>query len=897
MTSSRAVQKTVVLQECRVFHDPNLTPKQVLPLLTKLVQLICYGEQLTQNELQEVFFAATKLFTLRDAHVRRLLSLLISLLAPGTESAFIVTSSLLKDLNSPVPELRSTAFRVLARIMDSTLAPNIARQTREALGDASPAVQAAAFLCARSMLSYDPDTVSKWTREGQSVLTKTTDSTVQLQCLSFLIEVGKNDVKILIQTLNSIIEKRSKLSTIPSVFLITVVGSLLSKLSPMQRPNQLVNYLVEETKSTSHSISVTACRQLTIMSNLSQSNLMDVQSSLKYTLSSSMSQSIQKLAAARSLEILLQKFPDLLSTQLASLKLDGLEGKTITSIILSIKFQSAHNQSEILTDLKKLSRILKSFGSDSLRLKVISSMASLPIKSPGLAEPIMQTIGQLLREDNSQKVKNSMFQVIRSVAESSDYTSSVADFLSDFIEDCEFTSIAVEAISLLGACCNSMVPSLKYVRSLINRLLLENTVVRCAALSTLASIAANISTKISENQSINSSDKRQLTTVFSEILTVIKLSLADSEDEVRDLAAYLHLNLTSNQKMIGSLINENEFLAEDKVRLNGEILSLTSLENLIEARKSSLKTGADYGTVNELLTSAAYVEPAQQQISPSLTPVHVPVSKEKQFLDLDSLPSALSSFFSNTSLFFVGETVLSEEGLEYKVLMSKYMNTEGNAALFEFAIEHSLTGQLLVEPVVEVDLEDDDFTINDSITIKSSNVLAGEDHKGTSYYGFMISTTCPLDLLSTRFQSNLIYGLADSDPSNPLTPIDPIMTETQELDVISFDLNDLSEKNIFVDPSKSWSDAKLGYNVTETLKLPYPDADATIDAISTLFGAEESFKKSTTNSIKTGWDFDLIDGNRIVVRAEIVSAEQVIVKLRVKSTSQELLTSVSQLFF
>ena len=49
-----------------------------------------------------MFFAATKLFQAKDPHLRRMVYLCIKDICPGSDEVIIVTSSLMKDMNSKV---------------------------------------------------------------------------------------------------------------------------------------------------------------------------------------------------------------------------------------------------------------------------------------------------------------------------------------------------------------------------------------------------------------------------------------------------------------------------------------------------------------------------------------------------------------------------------------------------------------------------------------------------------------------------------------------------------------------------------------------------------------------------------------------------------------------------
>ena len=68
------LEKATVLQECRMFHDAKVVtenPRKCCMLITKLLHLVTQGDELSSNEVTEVFFGVTKLFQSNDMNLRR----------------------------------------------------------------------------------------------------------------------------------------------------------------------------------------------------------------------------------------------------------------------------------------------------------------------------------------------------------------------------------------------------------------------------------------------------------------------------------------------------------------------------------------------------------------------------------------------------------------------------------------------------------------------------------------------------------------------------------------------------------------------------------------------------------------------------------------------------------
>ncbi len=94
--------------------------------------------------------------------------------------------------------------------------------------------------------------------------------------------------------------------------------------------------------------------------------------------------------------------------------------------------------------------------------------------------------------------------------------------LADYIEDCEFDKIKTKILSVLGKDGGHIGSSSQLIRLIYNRIILENPVVRCAALSALGEIA-------------NADPESR-----ANALNLTKRSLNDSDHEVRERAYFYY---------------------------------------------------------------------------------------------------------------------------------------------------------------------------------------------------------------------------------------------------------------------------------------------------------------------------------------------------------------------
>ena len=147
------IEKGAALQDARCFNDAHVDARRCQQVITKLLYLLVQGETFTKKESSEVFFSVTKLFQARDPALRRMVYLVIKDVCPGPDEVIIITSSLMKDMNSPVDLYRANAIRVLASIADAGLLAQIERYLKQAVVDKAPAVASAVLVSAAHLLA------------------------------------------------------------------------------------------------------------------------------------------------------------------------------------------------------------------------------------------------------------------------------------------------------------------------------------------------------------------------------------------------------------------------------------------------------------------------------------------------------------------------------------------------------------------------------------------------------------------------------------------------------------------------------------------------------------------------------------------------------------------------
>lgn len=152
--------------------------------------------------------------------------------------------------------------------------------------------------------------------------------------------------------------------------------------------------------------------------------------------------------------------------------------------------------------------------SDEFKVIVVNAIRSLCLKFPAKQSIMLTFLSGVLRDeggyDFKRAVVEAIFDMIKFIGDSKEAgafffptpiprSSSSRVFgppalaqLCEFIEDCEFTKLSVRILHLLGVEGPKAPQPSKYIRYIYNRVVLENAIVRAAAVSSLAKFGVNV---------------------------------------------------------------------------------------------------------------------------------------------------------------------------------------------------------------------------------------------------------------------------------------------------------------------------------------------------------------------------------------------------------------------
>ena len=150
------------------------------------------------------------------------------------------------------------------------------------------------------------------------------------------------------------------------------------------------------------------------------------------------------------------------------------------------------NEASVDRLMKQISGFMSEI-SDEFKVIVVDAIRSLCLKFPAKQALMLNFLSGVLRDeggyDFKRAVVEAIFDMIKFIQDSKE---AALSHLCEFIEDCEFTKLSVRILYLLGIEGPKAPQPTKFIRYIYNRVVLENAVVRAAAVSSLAKFGVNV---------------------------------------------------------------------------------------------------------------------------------------------------------------------------------------------------------------------------------------------------------------------------------------------------------------------------------------------------------------------------------------------------------------------
>merc|ERR550532_2451069 len=474
------LEKTSVLQEARTFNETPVNPRKCTQILSKILYLINQGETLGTREATETFFAITKLFQSKDPVLRRMVYLGIKYLAPIAEDVIIVTSSLTKDMTGKEDAYRASAIRALCAITDPAMLQAIERYMKQAIVDRSPAISSAALVSSLHMAisGGGNDVVKRWVNEAQEAVSS--DSTmVQYHALGLLYHIRKSD-RLAVTKLVSKLTRGSLKSPYAACMLIRIACKLIEEEDATET-TPYFEFVESCLRHKSEMVIYEAANAIVNLKRTTSRELIPAISVLQLFCSSP--KATMRFAAVRTLNQVSMTHPAAVTA--CNLDLENLitdSNRSIATLAITT-FLKTGAESSVDRLMKQIATFVSEI-SDEFKIVVVQAIRSLCLKFPRKHSVMMNFLSSMLRDEGGFDYKRAIVDtIIVIIEENAEAREAGLAHLCEFIEDCEHTVLATRILHLLGREGPRTPQPSKYIRFIYNRVILENSAVRAAAVS------------------------------------------------------------------------------------------------------------------------------------------------------------------------------------------------------------------------------------------------------------------------------------------------------------------------------------------------------------------------------------------------------------------------------
>ncbi|EGS22735.1 coatomer subunit gamma-like protein [Thermochaetoides thermophila DSM 1495] len=552
------IDRTQVFQEARLFNNSPIQPRRCRILLTKIALLLYTGEKFPTTEATTLFFGISKLFQNKDASLRQMVHLVIKELANSAEDIIMVTSTIMKDTGGSTDSIyRPNAIRALCRIIDATTVQSIERVMKTAIVDKNPSVSSAALVSSYHLLPVARDVVKRWQSETQEAAASTKSSggfslgfgssssslpvnnstMTQYHAIGLLYQMRMHDRMALVKMVQQFGAAGAVKNPAAIVVLVRLAAQLAEEDPQLRKP--MMQLLDGWLRHKSEMVNFEAAKAIASMPDVTDVELSQAVHVLQLFLSSP--RAVTKFAALRILHTIASFRPHVVNVCNPDIELlISNSNRSIATFAITTLLKTG-NEASVDRLMKQITGFMSEI-TDEFKITIVEAIRTLCLKFPSKQAGMLQFLSGILRDeggyDFKRAVVESMFDLIKFVPESKE---EALAHLCEFIEDCEFTKLAVRILHLLGVEGPKTSQPTKYIRYIYNRVVLENAIVRAAAVTALAKFGVG----------------QKDPDVKRSVEVLLTRCLDDVDDEVRDRAA-LNLRLMQEEDDIANRFVKND---------------------------------------------------------------------------------------------------------------------------------------------------------------------------------------------------------------------------------------------------------------------------------------------------------------------------------------------------
>ena len=514
------LRKDLELQNASIFNEKNVQSNQCIDILVNLIYLLNRGEKFTEKEKETIFFNTTKLLHSANPMLRRIIFLFVKHLN-WWQSSFILTGSLITELNNDDDLIKPNCFRLLGQIIDVSSVNPVERLLKVAITNKNHEVASSALACTLFMCLKGFGIAKTWVNEISEKLysSLSEENLLTFHTLLLLKEIKKNDKLFLIKIFCKIAESSNSRSQFAICQLIRFITEFLKKGDLEQNVNStFLTFLERCLYSIEESIRIEASRGIMQLKNC-KSNLKKTTIGILCDLISS-SNKIVKFSALKTLDRYIDNYAQNVAVDIFLEMEKIIEDNNTNSSIKSYAFSIFLKISKGLSDYR-LEKMFKTFIEQYSKFKEDFKKNIIIISN---------FFCSLFKLDAGSQTKLEILDaIIWFIYNDKDLKLQALFFLAESIFDCQYDVVKIRILNLLGKECELVSNKSKLVRYIYNQIILESPMVRTSAISALGEIG------------LKEKNLRDI------IISLLDRCLNDDDNEVRE-RAFMYSKALKNMK-------------------------------------------------------------------------------------------------------------------------------------------------------------------------------------------------------------------------------------------------------------------------------------------------------------------------------------------------------------
>jgi coatomer protein complex subunit gamma len=361
----------------------------------------------------------------------------------------------------------------------------IERFIKQSIVDRNPSVASAALVSSIHLYALNKDVVKRWANEVQESI-NSKSLTTQYHALGLLYLMRNHDKMAVIKMVNTF--ARGSLRSSHAICMLIRYAWKIMEDEP--QGHSLYEILENWLRHKNDMVVYEAARAICNLKQVTQKELFPAVSALQLLLVSH--KATLRFAAIRTLNQLAMTHPEAVFP--CNLDLENLvtdSNRSISTFAITTLLKTGNEQS-VDRLMKQITGFMQDI-SDDFKIIVVDAIRCLCLKFPSKHVSMLSFLKDILRDEGGYEFKKSIveaiFDIIHAIPESKELA---LEHLCEFIEDCDFPKLSVRILHVLGAEGPKTKHPTKYIRYIYNRVILENSVVRAAAVSSLAKFAEHL---------------------------------------------------------------------------------------------------------------------------------------------------------------------------------------------------------------------------------------------------------------------------------------------------------------------------------------------------------------------------------------------------------------------